>query len=42
LWSLTGPWYADRLDEFWVPKTPETVDRLLTSAGFTGAFWRVA
>ena len=41
LWRLTRPWYADRLDERWSPKTADTVGRLLADAGFTGNFWSV-
>lgn len=41
LWRLTGPWYADRLNEDWRPKAPEAIERLLTEAGLTGDFWRV-
>ena len=41
LWRLSGPWYADRLNEDWRPKTPEVMERLLTEAGLTGDFWRV-
>ena len=41
MWRLTGPWYADRLNEDWRPKTAEVVERLLTEAGLTGDFWRL-
>ena len=41
LWRLTGPWYADRLNEDWRPKTPEMIERMLIAAGLTGDFWRV-
>ena len=41
LWRLTGPWYADRLNEDWRPKTPDAIERLFTEAGLTGDFWRV-
>ena len=41
VWRLAGPWYADRLDLDWTPRTPEAMQRLLTDAGFTGDFWRV-
>ena len=41
LWRLSRPWYADRLDEDWRPKTPEVIERLLADAGLTGDFWRV-
>jgi hypothetical protein len=40
-WRLAGPWYADRLDEAWTPRTPEVMQRLFTEAGLTGEFWRV-
>jgi len=41
LWRLSRPWYADRLDEDWRPKTPEVIERLFADAGLTGDFWRV-
>ena len=41
VWNLAGPWYADRLDLDWTPRTPEAMERLLADAGFTGDFWRV-
>jgi len=41
LWRLTGPWYADRLNEDWRPKTPEVIERMLIEAGLIGDFWRV-
>lgn len=41
IWRLAGPWYADRLDENWAPRTPETMERLLTAAGLAGEFWRL-
>ncbi len=40
-WQLAQPWYADRLDDEWTPRTPEAMERLLTGAGLTGEFWRV-
>jgi hypothetical protein len=41
VWRLAGPWYADRLDERWSPRTPEAMERLLADAGLRGDFWRV-
>jgi hypothetical protein len=41
VWRLAGPWYADRLDERWAPRTPDAMQRLLADAGLTGEFWRV-
>jgi hypothetical protein len=41
VWRLAGPWYGDRLDEDWQPRTPEAMQRLLSDAGLTGEFWRV-
>lgn len=41
IWRLAGPWYADRLDLGWTPRTPYAVQRLLTDAGLIGEFWRV-
>jgi hypothetical protein len=41
LWTLAGPWYGDRLDEGWTPKTESTVERLFTAAGLAGDFWRI-
>ena len=42
VWTLAQPWYADRLDETWRPRTPDAMQRLLDAAGLTGPFWRVA
>jgi hypothetical protein len=42
IWTLAGPWYADRLDLDWAPKTADTMARMLTAAGLTGEFWSVA
>ena len=41
VWRLTAPWYADRLDYDWTPRTPGAMERLLADAGLTGDFWRV-
>jgi hypothetical protein len=41
LWRLAGPWYANRLDEQWRPRTVETIERLFADAGLTGEFWQV-
>ena len=41
VWRLAGPWYANRLDEDWQPRTADAMQRLLTDAGLTGDFWRV-
>ena len=41
VWRLAGPWYGDRLDEDWQPRTPDAMQRLLSYAGLTGEFWRV-
>ena len=41
VWRLAGPWYADRLDENWSPRTGETMERLLGAAGLTGEFWQL-
>ena len=41
LWQLARPWYSDRLNEDWAPRTPETIERLLAAAGLTGDFWRM-
>jgi len=41
VWRLARPWYADRLDEDWTPRTPDVMERILSDAGLTGAFWRV-
>jgi hypothetical protein len=42
VWRLAQPWYADRLDHEWTPRTADTMERLLTGAGLTGEFWSVA
>ena len=41
VWRLAKPWYADRLDLGWTPRTPDVMQRLLEDAGLTGEFWRV-
>jgi len=41
VWRLSVPWYADRLDYDWTPRTPAAMERLLADAGLTGDFWRV-
>ena len=41
VWRLAGPWYADRLDRGWTPRTPEAMESLLTAAGLTTPFWQV-
>ena len=40
-WQLAGPWYANRLDEQWMPRGAEEIERLLSAVGLTGDFWRV-
>jgi hypothetical protein len=42
VWRLAGPWYADRLDENWSPRTPQAMEHLLSEAGLTGDFWRMS
>ena len=32
MWRLTRPWYADRLNEDWRPKTTATIERLFAEA----------
>jgi hypothetical protein len=41
MWRLSRPWYADRLNEDWRPKTTEVIERLFSEAGLTGDFWNV-
>jgi hypothetical protein len=41
LWALARPWYGDRLDYGWQPRTAETMERLFAEAGLTGDFWRI-
>jgi hypothetical protein len=41
VWRLAGPWYANRLDEDWRPRTPETIEQLFMEAGLTGNFWKM-
>ena len=41
VWRLAKPWYADRLDYEWTPRTPAAMERLLADAGLTDDFWRV-
>ena len=41
VWRLAGPWYANRLDEDWRPRTTEAIEQLFADAGLTGDFWRM-
>jgi hypothetical protein len=41
VWRLAAPWYADRLDYDWMPRTPEAMEGLFIGAGLAGDFWRV-
>ena len=41
MWALSVPWYGDRLDEPFVPKSIDTLQQLLTDVGLTGAFWQL-
>lgn len=41
VWQLAQPWYADRLDDDWTPRTPENIEQLFSAAGLTGDFWGV-
>jgi hypothetical protein len=41
VWRLAVPWYADRLDDEWTPRTPAAMERLLAGAGLTDDFWRL-
>jgi hypothetical protein len=41
VWRLSGPWYEDRLQEHWRPKTVEKIERIFAEAALTGDFWRV-
>jgi hypothetical protein len=41
VWRLAAPWYADRLDDDWTPRTPDAMEALLTDAGLVGDFWRL-
>jgi len=41
VWRLARPWYADRLDKDWSPRSPAAIEQMLSGAGLTGDFWRV-
>lgn len=41
-WRLTRPWYGDRLDHDWRPKTPQRMEELFAAVGLTEPFWSVA
>ncbi len=41
VWRLAMPWYADRLDYGWTPRTPAAMEHLFAEAGLMGDFWRV-
>ncbi len=39
LGALARPWYGDRLDPAWRPRTAAASQRILEAAGLTGDFW---
>jgi hypothetical protein len=39
VWRLAMPWYADRLDYDWTPRTPAAMEHLFAEAGLTSDFW---
>jgi hypothetical protein len=41
VWRLAKPWYGDRLDYEWTPRTPAAMERLFADAGLTSDFWRL-
>jgi hypothetical protein len=41
MWSLSQSWYGDRLDESFVPRTPDDTQRLLDGVGLTSDFWQL-
>ena len=41
MWRLAQPWYGNRLDPDWSPRTAAAAQRLLTQAGLTGGFWQL-
>jgi hypothetical protein len=41
LWRLAVPWYANRLDHNWTPRTADAMETLFGNAGLTGEFWRL-
>jgi hypothetical protein len=41
VWRLAGPWYANRLDDDWAPRTADTMEALFRDAGLMGDFWRL-
>jgi hypothetical protein len=41
LHQLALPWYGDRLDREWSPRSREHRQRLLEESGLTGPFWRL-
>jgi len=40
-WRLARPWYRDRLDHDWRPKTAARMRELFEGAGLRGDFWDV-
>jgi hypothetical protein len=42
IWKLSRPWYVDRLDHDWRPKTPQRIRELFENAGLSGDFWDVS
>ena len=41
VWRLAKPWYANRLDYNWTPRTADAMETLFSNAGLTGDFWRL-
>jgi hypothetical protein len=42
LQRLAIPWYGDRMEPDWRPPTRSQSQAILTVAGLTGEFWRLA
>jgi hypothetical protein len=40
-WRLARPWYGDRLDHGWRPKSAQRMRELFDGAGLSGDFWAV-
>jgi hypothetical protein len=41
LLRLARPWYGDRLDPDWRPRTRDESQAILAGAGLTGDFWEL-
>ena len=41
VWRLAAPWYGNRLDHDWTPRTADAMETLFSNAGLSGDFWQL-